>query len=184
MLWILLGVGALVLFIIMSYNKLVTSTANVENSEKVIDIEIDKRFKLYENLAKIVSKAMDYEKSTLSEIVKLRTKWDSASTLEEKQDIEKQVNSFGGINVVMEAYPDLKANENTLMLQESVESAERKLAFAKQAFNQEITNYNILKRSFPTNLVVGLFSSVNKEFTMWELSAEDKVKKEEKNIEF
>jgi LemA protein len=173
---------AVLILIIMSYNKLVSAVANVENAEKQIDIQIDVRFKLYENLAKVVSKALDYEKSTLAQIVGLRNKWSEATTIEEKQEIEKQVNSYGGINVVMEAYPDLKANQNTLELQRSIETAERKLGFAKQAFNDSITDYNIQKRSFPVNMIVSMFPSVNKTFAMWELEAEDKKKKEESSI--
>lgn len=180
---LILGLVGVVIFVIMSYNKLVALVANVDNAEKQIDVQIDQRFKLYENLAKVVSKTMDFEKSTLSEIVKLRNKWSEATSLEEKQEIEKQVNSYGGINVVMEAYPDLKSNQNTLELQRSIETTERKLGFAKQAFNDSITAYTIQKNSFPTNIIVGMFSSVNKSFTMWQLDAEDKVRKEEASIQ-
>jgi LemA protein len=184
MLMLAIAVGVIAIWMIVSYNNLVSKVAIVENNEKAIDIQIDVRFKLFENLAKIVSKAMDYESSTLSNIVKLRSKWDSAATTEEKQAIEKEVNSYGGINVVMEAYPDLTANANALELQRSVESAERKLGFAKQAYNDSIQSYNISKRSFPVNIIVGMFSSVNKDFVMWELSSEDAKTKEEASINF
>ena len=184
MLMLAIAVGVIAIWMIVSYNNLVSKVAIVENNEKAIDIQIDVRFKLFENLAKIVSKAMDYESSTLANIVKLRSKWDSAATTEEKQAIEKEVNSYGGVNVVMEAYPDLTANANALELQRSVESAERKLGFAKQAYNDSIQSYNIAKRSFPVNIVVGMFSSVNKDFVMWELSREDAKTKEEASINF
>jgi LemA protein len=181
---LIVGLVAIGLWMMSAYNGLVTKMSNVENAEKQIDIQIDVRFKLFENLAKIVSKAMDYESSTLANIVKLRSKWDSAATTEEKQAVEREMQQTGGINVVMEAYPDLTANENALELQRSVESAERKLGFAKQAYNDSITTYNISKRSFPLNLIVGIFSGVNRDFTMWELSKEDAKAKEEKSIEF
>lgn len=184
MTYLIIGGVILLGWLLLSYNGLVAKVAQVENNEKAIDIQIDVRFKLFENLSKIVSKAMDYESNTLANIVKLRTKWDSATTTEEKQAIEKEVNSYGGINVVMEAYPDLTANANALELQRSVESAERKLGFAKQAYNDSITVFNISKRSFPLNIVVGMFSSVNKDFPMWALSAEDAKTKEEASINF
>lgn len=181
---IIVGLVVLAAMVIMGYNKIVSSIASVENAEKQIDVQIDVRFKLFENLAKIVSKAMDYEKSTLSEIVKLRTQYNNASSTEEKQEIEHKINSYGGINVIMEAYPDLKANENTLELQRSVETAERKLAFAKQAYNDAITYYNIQKRSVPTNFIVSMFGSLNKNFSMWELPEEEKKSKESASIQF
>lgn len=183
--YILIGLAvAVVLWVIMAYNGLVSKKAQVENNEKAIDIQIDVRFKLFENLSKIVSKAMDYESSTLANIVKLRSKWDSATSTEEKQAIEKEVNSYGGINVVMEAYPDLTANANALELQRSVESAERKLGFAKQAYNDAVTVFNVTKQSFPVNMIVGMFSSVNVNFPLWELSTEDAKTKEEASINF
>ena len=90
-----------------------------------------------------------------------------------------------GINVVFEQYPDLKANQNALQLQEEIVSTENKLSFAKQAFNDSIERYNAYKKSFFQGMVVNMFrAALDKTFTYWQLSKDDAEKKEDYSVKF
>ena len=126
---------------------------------------------------------MDYEKSTLKEVVALRNQAQTAKQSGDpkaRMDAENKISGIlSGLNVVFERYPDLKANQNALQLQESIVSTENKLAYAKQAYNDSIERYNAKKKSFFPSMVVSMFSGkLNFDFTYWQLSA-DTVKKEE-----
>src|SRR3990167_1341176 len=112
---------------------------------------------------------MDYEKSTLKEVVALRNQAQTSKQSgdeKSRMDAENKIsNILSGLNVVFEQYPDLKANQNALQLQEEIVSTENKLAFAKQAYNDSIETYNASKKSFPDNIVVSIFkNSLDKNF--------------------
>src|SRR5438093_550923 len=104
---------------------------------------------------------MDYEKTTLKDVVALRNQAQQAQANgDEKSRIaaENKISTIAsGINLVFEQYPDLKANQNVLQLQEEIVSTENKLAYAKQSLNDSIEMYNANKKSFPANMVVGVF---------------------------
>jgi len=89
-----------------------------------------------------------------------------------------------GLNITMEAYPDLKASNNMMQLQEEIVSTENKLNFAKKAFNNNVENYNKMRKSFPSLIIPKVISSVDKEFEYWSLSEEDVKTQEEKRVEF
>ena len=118
---------------------------------------------------------MDYEKSTLKDVVELRNqaraahdRGDEAGRVAAENGISR---ILGGINLVFEQYPDLKANQNALQLQEEIVNTENKLSFAKQALNDSIEKYEATKKSFFESLVVGMASTkLNKVFTYWSLS--------------
>jgi LemA protein len=170
-------------FIVATYNKLISMIEAVRNNEKQIDIQLDRRFKVFESLVNVVRKYMDYEKSTLKEVVALRNQ---AQAAKQSGDAEGRVAAenkisgiLGGINLVFEQYPDLKANQNALQLQEEIVSTENKLAYAKQAFNDSIEQYNATKKSFFQSMVVNMFSGkLDFTFTYWQLTKE-KIKEEE-----
>ena len=134
----LLVIGLIVWFIGI-YNKLIHLIEAVKNNQKQIDIQLDRRFKVFESLINVVKNYMDYEKSTLMQVVALRNKSVSAANAgDEKGRIEAEngiSKIAAGLNLVFEQYPDLKANQNALQLQEEIVSTENKLAFASQAFS-------------------------------------------------
>src|SRR5689334_17036410 len=140
-------------FIILTYNRLIALIEAVRNNQKQIDIQLDRRFKVFESLINVVKKAMDYEKSTLKEVVMLRTQAQQAQSRgDEKQRIaaENKISELiPQLNVVFEQYPDLKANQNVKQFQEEIVSTENKLAYAKQSFNDSVETYNANKKSFP-----------------------------------
>jgi LemA protein len=179
LLLVLLVIGG---FVVMTYNRLIAMIEAVRNNEKQIDVQLDRRYKVFESLIEVVKKYMDYEKSTLKQVVQLRQDAQlakSRSDHETRRVAEDKISAvMGGLNVVMEQYPDLKASENAKQLQEEIVNTENKLSFAKQAFNDSIERYYALRRSFFTSMIVGCFANLNVDFVYWQLTAE-KVKQQE-----
>jgi LemA protein len=165
----------LLLYIVSVYNSLIALIEAVRNNQKQIDIQLDRRYKVFESLINVVKKYMDYEKSTLKDVVELRNQAQRAHQAGNEAgriDAENKISGImGGLNLVFEQYPDLKANQNALQLQEEIVSTENKLAYAKQALNDSIERYNAMKKSFFQSLVVGLFrAKLDVDFTYWQLS--------------
>ncbi|MCX5773012.1 MAG: LemA family protein [Fusobacteria bacterium] len=185
---IIIIVIVIIVFVIATYNTLIRMIETIKNNEKQIDIQLDRRYKVFENLISVVKKYMDYEQSTLKDVVKLRNQAQSAQASgdsETRMEAENQISKLlGGINLVFEQYPDLKANQNALQLQEEIVSTENKLAFAKQAFNDSVQSYTQTKKSFFQQIVVGIFKSLNQNFSYWSLDVEDKKAKEAYQVKF
>lgn len=157
------------------YNSLIHLIESINNDKKQIDIQLDRRFKLFESLISSVKKYMDYEQTTLKDIVALRNQAQTAKASGDEQGrmvAEDGISKIAsGLNVVFERYPDLKASQNVMQLQEEVVNTENKLAYSKQAYNDAIERYNAKKKSFFESLVVNFFASaLNKDFVYWGLS--------------
>lgn len=170
-------------FVVLTYNKLIAQIETVRNNQKQIDIQLDRRFKVFESLINVVKKYMDYEQTTLKDVVALRNQAQQAKASgDEKTRIaaENQISEIAGkINLVFEQYPQLKANENCMQLQEEIVSTENKLAYAKQSYNDSIENYNATKKSFFTSAIVAVFKGkLDFEYPYWQLS-EAKVAEQE-----
>lgn len=171
---LLLAIGLVVWFIGI-YNKLIHLIEAVRNNQKQIDVQLDRRFKVFESLINVVKNYMDYEKSTLTQVVALRSKAISAANsgdekgrIEAENGISKIASS---LNLVFEQYPDLKANQNAMQLQEEIVSTENKLAFAKQALNDSIERYNATKKSLLESIVVSMApGKLDMSFEYWQLS--------------
>lgn len=177
---ILIIVVVLAIYIVMTYNMFIAMIETIRNNQKQIDIQLDRRFKVFESLINVVKKYMDYEQTTLKDVVALRNKAESAKAAGDEQtrmQAENQISDIASkINLVFEQYPDLKANQNALQLQEEIVSTENKLAYSKQAFNDSIEKYNASKRSFPASLVVTVFKgTLDLDFPYWQIGA-DKIK--------
>lgn len=171
---ILIVVVLAVVWVVGVYNKLIALIESINNNKRQIDIQLDRRFKVFESLIEVVKKYMDYEKSTLKDVVALRNQAQAAKDSgdeKSRMDAENGISKIAaGINVVFEQYPDLKANQNALQLQEEIVNTENKLAYAKQAYNDGIERYNAMKKSFVQSMVVGFFaSSLDKTFEYWGL---------------
>lgn len=184
---LLLIIVAIVGFIILTYNRLIAQIEAIRNNLKQIDIQLDRRFKVFESLINVVKKYMDYEKTTLKDVVALRnTAVEAHANGDEKARFaaENQISDIAGrINVVFEQYPDLKANQNCIQLQEEIVSTENKLAFAKQSYNDSIEIYNANKQSFPANLIVAAFSGkLDVDFPYWQISDEKRQEHEDYTV--
>lgn len=165
------------------YNRLIRDIEAVNNNEKQIDIQLDRRYKVFQSLIEVVKNYMSYEQTTLKDIVKLRNQAQTAGQSGDTQgkiEAENAISKIAsGLNVVFEQYPDLKANQNALQLQEEIVSTENKLAFAKQAYNDSIERYNAEKKSLIQSIIVSICKNkLNKAFVYWNLP-EDKIKEQE-----
>ncbi len=174
---------AIVAFFIVAYNRLIAQIETVRNNQKQIDIQLDRRYKVFESLINVVKKYMDYEQTTLKDVVALRNQAQQAKASgneKERIDAENKISDIAShINVVFEQYPDLKANQNVVQLQEEIVSTENKLAYAKQSYNDSVEIYNANKKSFPSNGVVAVFrTQLDVDFPYWQLG-EQKVAEQE-----
>lgn len=175
------------IFIVMTYNALIAKIEAVRNSERQIDIQLDRRSKVFDSLINVVKKYMDYEKTTLKDVTALRTQANQAKANGDNQgrfEAENKISQIArGLNVQFENYPDLKANQNVLQLQEEITSTENKLAYAKQSYNDSIEAYTAHKRSFFASMVVGMFSKLNENFVYWQIDDERKETLENTRVE-
>mgnify|MGYP001146130380 CR=1 FL=1 len=171
------------------YNTLIHLIEAINNDKKQIDIQLDRRFKVFESLIEAVKKYMDYEQTTLKDVVALRNQAQAAKAAgneEARIAAENQISQIAsGLNVVFERYPDLKASENVMQSQEEIVNTENKLAYSKQAYNDGIERYNAKKKSFFESMVVSLFASaLDKDFVYWGLPEEQIQAKEDYTVKF
>lgn len=179
----------LLIWAISIYNTLIQLIEAINNDKKQIDIQLDRRFKVFESLIETVKRYMDYEQTTLKDVVALRNQAQAAKVSGDEQGriaAENQISQIAsGLNVVFERYPDLKASQNVMQLQEEIVSTENKLAYSKQAYNDGIERYNAKKKSFFESIVVSLFqSALDKDFIYWGLSEEQIKSKEDYTVKF
>ncbi|MCF6766973.1 LemA family protein [Thiotrichales bacterium 19S11-10] len=175
MIWLIVLLVVMVLlliYIVITYNRLIGEIEAVKNSERQIDVQLDRRFKVFESLISAVNKYIDYEQTVLKDVTALRSKSLDAKKKGDKAaqfSAENALSSIaGGINLQFEAYPELKASQNVMQLQEEITTTENKLAYSKQAYNDSIETYNADKKSFFTSMVVGLFrSKLDNNFIYW-----------------
>ncbi len=170
-------------FVVFTYNQLIALIEAIRNNQKQIDIQLDRRFKVFESLINVVKKYMDYEQTTLKDVVALRGQAQQAKAAGDEQGriaAENKISQIASnLNLVFEQYPDLKANQNCMQLQEEIVSTENKLAYAKQSLNDSIENYNATKKSFFTSMIVGMFKGkLDFDFPYWQLG-EAKVAEQE-----
>jgi len=172
--WIVLGgiavlVVGLVLMVINIYNTLVAAQERYKNAFAQIDVQLKRRYDLIPNLVETAKGYMAHERETLEAVVTARNQ--AASGLNQASrnpgDAEAMKSLAGGeaaltgamgrLFAVMEAYPDLKANQNMLALQEEITGTENRVGFARQSFNDGVTAYNIYRKSFPPVIFAGMF---------------------------
>ena len=156
--WILIILAVLIIFVIASYNNLVTARQKVKNAWSQIDVQLQRRFDLIPNFVETVKGYMAHEKDTLAKVTELRTSWANAGTVKEKAELDNQLSgALKTIMAVSENYPDLKANQNFLDLQEELRNTENKISFSRQFYNDSVTMYNTKLEVFPSNLIAGWF---------------------------
>ncbi|HNQ36492.1 MAG TPA: LemA family protein [Prolixibacteraceae bacterium] len=156
---ILLGLVVLVVFWVMGlYNRMVRLRNNRQNAFADIDVQLKQRHDLVPQLVEVVKGYAKHEMELLTRITEARSAAMGASTIDQKIAAESQLSSaLQGLKVQVEAYPDLKANQNFLQLQEELSDIENKLAAARRFFNAATTEYNNAIEVFPANLIAGPF---------------------------
>lgn len=149
--------AVLALILIVMYNSLIGKKNQVDNIFAGVDAVLKKRFDLIPNLVASVERYMEHEKSTLEKVTQLRAEgMKSGMSDEQKIALDAKLTAaLGSITVAMEAYPDLKANENVMHLQRSLTEIEEQISAARRAYNQAVTDLNNAIEMFPTNLMAG-----------------------------
>ena len=155
---IIIVIVVLVLLLIATYNRLVKLRNNRENAFADIDVQLRQRHDLIPQLIEAVKGYMKHERELLTEVTNARARAMNAGTINEKIAAESQLTgALGGIKVAVEAYPDLKANQNFLHLQEEISDVENKLAAVRRFFNSATKELNVAVESFPSNIIAGMF---------------------------
>lgn len=162
-------VAILAFWLVSIYNQLVTLKARFENAFSQIEVQLKRRYDLIPNLVETAKAYLKHESETLTKVTEARNQalasLQAASSqpgnpdaIQALSQAEKQLSSsLAGFNVQLEAYPDLKANQNMMQLTEELTATENRVAFARQAFNDAVTGYNIYRKSFPNVLVAATF---------------------------
>ena len=167
-----------VIFFISNYNSLIRLRNQVKNAWSQIDVQLKRRHDLIPNLIETVKGYMNHERATLENITNARSKAVSAQTVSEKAKAEAQLTeAMGKFNLVVENYPNLKANENFLALQEELTSTENKISFSRQSYNDQVLFYNNKIQMFPSNIIAGMFNFKLEDFFQVEDQSEKAVPK-------
>jgi len=168
----------LVLALISIYNSLVRLRNAVENAWSQIDVQLKRRHDLIPNLVETAKGYMKHERETLEEITKARAAAMGAKSVSEASKAEGALGeALSKFLLVVENYPDLKANQNFLAVQEELTSTENKISFARQSYNDQVLFFNNKIQMFPSNVVAGMFGFGKRDFFEIEVAAEREVPK-------
>lgn len=164
-LWIFLFLGLLVVVVIYYINRILILSNRIENSRSQIDVQLKKRADLVPNLVESVKGYMKHEKEVIGKVTKAREKILSAKTTEDMDKADKSLGSaLKTIFALAENYPNLKANENFMMLQEELSGIENKIAYARQNYNDSILRLNNMISTFPGVLFASIIGKKKKRY--------------------
>lgn len=162
---ILIIIGVLVLWIVLIYNSLVRLRVQIKNAWSQIEVQLKRRYDLIPNLVNAVKGYMKYEQETLAKVMEARAKAVSASGPAEKAVAEGELSGLlSRLFALVENYPELKANQNVLNLQEQLTTTENQVAFARQYYNDSVMRYNTKIQIFPSNIIASIFNFTLSEF--------------------
>lgn len=165
-LWIVVIIVALLLVgAVLVYNRLVALRARVNNGWSQIDVQLRRRYDLIPNLVKTVQGYASHEREVFENVTQARSRAIDANAVSDQADAENQVTrGLRQLMAVAENYPELKANENFLALQEELTGTESKIAFARQFYNDQVMLLNTLIGSFPSNVIAKTFGFQTRDF--------------------
>jgi LemA protein len=166
-----------ILWLIGMYNGLVRFRNQIDNAWSQIDVQLKRRFDLIPNLVETVKGYAKHEREVFENVTKARNMLGSAQTLADKAKADNMISStLKSLFAVAEAYPQLKANENFMQLQEELSGTESKIAYARQFYNDSVLSFNNKIQMFPSNIIAGMFNFVKREFFKTEGAEREAVK--------
>ena len=178
---VLVVVAVVVLFVISMYNSLIQLRNRVKNAWSQIDVQLKRRHDLIPNLIQTVKGYMTHEREIMENITKYRSQAMDAKSVGDKAQAEGLLSgALGQLRVQVENYPDLKANQNFLALQEELTSTENKISYSRQAYNDQVLFYNNKIQMFPSNIIAGMFQFKEEEF----FEVEDEKERAVPNVDF
>lgn len=173
---VLAVIAVIVLFMLTgAYNGLIKLRNRYENAYAQIDVQLKRRHDLIPNLVEVAKGYMEHEKETLTAVIEARNtavaaQKAAASSPGDAASMQGMMKAESGLNgalgrllMIAEQYPDLKANQNMLSLQEELTSTENKVAYARQGYNDAVTNYNTTRETFPTVILAGIMGFADAE---------------------
>ncbi len=170
---VLVVLAVIAFWIVGIYNKLVTLRNRFKNAFSQIEVQLKRRYDLIPNLVETAKGYMSHERETLEAVIAARNQAmagleaaakdpTNGNAIKELASAEGMLGgALGRLSVVMEAYPDLKANQNMMQLSEELTSTENRVAFSRQAYNDQVTDYNTYKLTFPPVIFASVFGHVN-----------------------
>lgn len=165
MLWLILVLVVVGLWFVGTYNMFITLKNRVKNAWAQIDVQLKRRYDLIPNLVETVKGYAKHEKEVFEKVTDLRTKAMSASTPKEVGEANNMLSgALKTLFAVAEAYPELKANENFLKLQEELTNTENKIAFSRQFYNDIVMRFNALQERIPATLVAKIMGLSKAEY--------------------
>ncbi len=176
-------VAVVIIVLVVMYNGLVQAKNSVKNAWSQIDVQLKRRHDLIPNLVETVKGYMKHERETLESVTKARQQAVDLSnaSVADRAKIENFLSqTLKSLFAVSENYPDLKANQNFLGLQEEITTTENRVSFSRQAYNDEVLNLNNKTEMFPTNIIAGMFNFEQAEF----FEIEDITEKEVPKVQF
>ncbi len=177
MIVVLALVGLLLLFLILTYNRLVKLRNRIDAAWSQIDVQLRRRHDLIPNLVETVKGYAAHERETLEAVVAARRQAVDATGVEQQAQAENMLTgALRQLFALAEAYPDLKANQNFLALQEELTGTEGRIAFSRQFYNEQTLAYDNARESFPTNVVAGVFNFEPREYFEAEESSREPVR--------
>ena len=172
---LLILLGVVVVAVIGIYNSLVSLRQQVRNAWSQIDVQLKRRYDLIPNLVETVKGYAAHEKETFERVIQARNAAIAASGVAQQAQAENALSgALRQLFALAEAYPDLKANQNFLALQEELSSTENRISFARQHYNDVVASYNTRRLSFPANLFASAFGFGAEEF--FEITMEEERK--------
>jgi len=160
-------VVVMAIIVVVLYNGLVRRRNQVDNAWSQIDVQLKRRHDLIPNLVEAVKDYMSYEQETLTKVTDARAAAVSAGSQGPEAQAHAEnalTQSLRSLFAVAENYPDLKANQNVLSLQEELTTTENKISFARQFYNDSVMTFNMMIQQFPSNLLAGMFNFSAREF--------------------
>jgi LemA protein len=166
------------LFVIGIYNALIRLRNQVDNAWSQIDVQLKRRHDLIPNLVETAKGYMQHERGTFEAITEARSRAMGAKTVSEASKAEGALgDALSKFMLVVENYPDLKANQNFLALQEELTSTENRISFARQSYNDQVLFFNNKTQMFPSNVIANMFNFSKRDFFELEVAAEREVPK-------